>query len=163
MADLLLFVGIVLTAVTLAQALAHALELPGKLRLNREQYFAVQTIYYPGFTIGGAAEPLSILALGGLLLLLPAGGPTFVLVAIALGLMIATQMLFWLVVQPVNRTWTAGTPLSGAAERFFDTGPAAAGGKDWIRLRDRWEHGHLARSITTGVGFILLVLASLHR
>lgn len=163
MADRLLFVAIVLAAVTLAQSLAHALELPGKLRLNKEQYFAVQTIYYPGFTIGGSAEPLSILAIAGLLLLFPAESLTFVLVAGALGLMIATQLLFWLVVQPVNRTWIAGTQLSGTAERFFDTGPAAAGGEDWVRLRDRWERGHLARSLTTGVGFILLVLAALDR
>jgi hypothetical protein len=42
-----------LAAVTMALSLAHALELPGKLRLGKEQYLAVQPIYYPGFTIGG--------------------------------------------------------------------------------------------------------------
>jgi hypothetical protein len=40
---------VMLAAITMALSLAHALELPGKLRLNREQYLAVQTIYYPGF------------------------------------------------------------------------------------------------------------------
>jgi hypothetical protein len=36
---------------------AHALELPGKLRLDRDAYLAVQTIHYPGFTIvGGIGE-----------------------------------------------------------------------------------------------------------
>jgi hypothetical protein len=40
----------------MALSLAHALEVPGKLRLNKEQYLAVQTIYYPGFTLGGIAE-----------------------------------------------------------------------------------------------------------
>jgi hypothetical protein len=34
-------------------SLAHALEFPGKKRLDEKQYKAVQTIYYPGFTIGG--------------------------------------------------------------------------------------------------------------
>jgi hypothetical protein len=29
------------------------LSLPGKLRLDKETYCAVQTIYYPGFTVGG--------------------------------------------------------------------------------------------------------------
>jgi hypothetical protein len=52
MASLLLVVATVIPSV------AHALELPGKRRLTREQYLAVQPIYYPGFTIVGAAEPL---------------------------------------------------------------------------------------------------------
>src|SRR5205809_327776 len=34
-------------------SLAHALEYPGKRRLDRETYLKAQTIYYPGFTIGG--------------------------------------------------------------------------------------------------------------
>ena len=43
-------------------ALTHALEFPGKMRLDKDIYLAAQTIYYPGFTIGGAAEPLNIIA-----------------------------------------------------------------------------------------------------
>src|SRR5262252_5799310 len=58
-----LFVAIMLSAVGMGLSLAHALELPGKRRLSRDTYFAVQTIYYPGFTIGGAfGEPLAIVA-----------------------------------------------------------------------------------------------------
>ena len=37
-----------------ALALSHALEMPGKLRFNKEAYITAQTIYYPGFTIGAA-------------------------------------------------------------------------------------------------------------
>ena len=40
---------VMLAAVTMALSLAHALEFPGKLRLKKEQYLAVQPIYYPGF------------------------------------------------------------------------------------------------------------------
>ena len=36
-----------LVSIAWAQALAHALELPGKLRLGKDAYIAVQTIYYP--------------------------------------------------------------------------------------------------------------------
>ncbi|HET7883004.1 MAG TPA: hypothetical protein VFL55_19120 [Acetobacteraceae bacterium] len=47
----------------MALSLAHALEVPGKLRLPRETYIAVQQISYPGFTIGGAfGESGAILA-----------------------------------------------------------------------------------------------------
>ena len=38
----------------MALVLAHALELPGKRRLSKNTYLAVQPIYYHGFTIGGA-------------------------------------------------------------------------------------------------------------
>ena len=49
--------SIVLVAVAMALALAHALELPGKMRLSNDEYLTVQPIYYPGFAIGGMAEP----------------------------------------------------------------------------------------------------------
>lgn len=45
--------ALVLVSVAMALALAHALELPGKLRLSKEAYLSTQSIYYPGFTIGG--------------------------------------------------------------------------------------------------------------
>jgi hypothetical protein len=48
--------AVFLLSVAMALALAHALELPGKMRLSREQYLATQTIYYPGSTIDGAAR-----------------------------------------------------------------------------------------------------------
>ncbi len=50
--------------VTLAPvpSLAHALELPGKMRLNKASYRTVQPIYYPGFTAAGIAEPAGIIA-----------------------------------------------------------------------------------------------------
>ena len=38
-------VTVFFTAFAMALALAHALELPGKLRLGKETYFAVQSIY----------------------------------------------------------------------------------------------------------------------
>jgi hypothetical protein len=53
--------AVVLVATAMALALAHALELPGKMRLSKEQYLAIQQIYYPGFTIGGVAEPIGLL------------------------------------------------------------------------------------------------------
>ena len=45
--------ALALVAVALTGTLAHALELPGKLRLGREDYLTVQGIYYPGFTRAG--------------------------------------------------------------------------------------------------------------
>jgi hypothetical protein len=55
----------------MSMALTHALEFPGKMHLDKDTYLAVQTIYYPGFTIGGATEPLCIIATLILLFMTP--------------------------------------------------------------------------------------------
>jgi len=49
-----------LAGTAMTMALAHALEFPGKMRLDEQTYMAVQRIYYPGFTVGGIAEPLAV-------------------------------------------------------------------------------------------------------
>lgn len=40
--------SVFLAAVAMALSLAHTLELPGKLRLDKQTYCAMQPIYYPG-------------------------------------------------------------------------------------------------------------------
>lgn len=159
MFDIMLMAAAFLTAIVMGQALTHVLEMPGKMRLDRDQYYTVQTIYYPGFTVGGIAEPLSIVAAAAALLIAPAGGDAFWLIGGALAALILTQLLFWTVVQPVNRQWLGSARLSGAAEHFFRTGQAGSLAGDWTKLRDRWEMGHAARSITATAAFILLLLA----
>lgn len=69
----LAILSLLLVAITMGLSLAHALELPGKLRLDEAAYKKVQEIYYPGFTIGGIAEPAGIVALAALLYLTPYG------------------------------------------------------------------------------------------
>src|ERR687895_1371780 len=64
-------VTVFLVAVAMSLSLAHALELPGKMRLDKDTYLAVQDIYYPGFTYGGLGEGLGMVATLVLLLLTP--------------------------------------------------------------------------------------------
>jgi hypothetical protein len=116
---------VMLAAVTMALSLAHALEFPGKLRLKKEQYLAVQPIYNPGFTIGGIAEPAVILATLALLIVTPAGTAAFWLVAGALAALVMVQVIFWSKTQPVNSFWLAETAPSRSATRFFQTGRGA--------------------------------------
>jgi hypothetical protein len=52
-------ITIFLVAIAMSMAVAHALEFPGKLRLDHKTYATVQTIYYPGFTVAGVGEPLA--------------------------------------------------------------------------------------------------------
>lgn len=57
MLQTLQIVTLALVSIAMTCSLADALELPGKLRLPREIYAAVQPIYYPGFTlVGGFGE-----------------------------------------------------------------------------------------------------------
>ena len=77
MFQLLHILTVILVAIAMALSLAHVLELPGKLRLDRDTYLKVQTIYYPGFTIGGISEPLAALALLMLLFMTQTGTTAF--------------------------------------------------------------------------------------
>jgi len=149
---------VMLAAVTMGLALAHALELPGKLRLNKEQYLVVQGIYYPGFTLGGIAEAGSILAAFVLLILTPSNSRQFWLVAGALIALVAVQVIFWTMTQPVNRYWLRNTELSRTATRFFETGTAAPV-DDWTEMRDRWERSHVLRAIASVLGLLLVTAA----
>ena len=117
--------SVILVAIAMALALAHALELPGKTRLGKEQYLAVQTIYYPGFTLGGIAEPAAIIAVLALLLVGPEGTARAWLTAGALVALITMHLVFWIMTQPVNRFWLSDTQLTAPAQRFFSTGGTA--------------------------------------
>lgn len=155
--EIALIAAAFLTAIVMGQALAHAMEMPGKMRLSRDDYYTVQTIYYPGFTVGGIAEPLSIIATAAALLIASPGRQTFWLVAGALAALGVTQLLFWTVVQPVNRQWLSTAKLSRAAEHFFATGQAASLPGDWTRLRNRWEWGHVGRAVAATSALLLLL------
>src|SRR5205814_9997361 len=97
-----------------------------KMRLTREEYLSVQPIYYPGFTIGGAAEPLSIVLLVALLVLTPAQSSGFWLVLAALAMLIIVQLLFWTMTQPVNRFWFDRAKSRTTPRRLFGTVTPAA-------------------------------------
>src|SRR5919198_92484 len=106
MLTLLQIVTVILVAVAMALALAHALELPGKMRLDQKTYYAVQPIYYPGFTIGGGiGEAGGAIATIVLLFLMPLGSADFWWTLVGLLGLIGMQTVYWLVTHPVNRFW----------------------------------------------------------
>jgi uncharacterized membrane protein YqjE len=75
------------------------------MRLSKEQYLAIQQIYYPGFTIGGVAEPIGLLMLMILLLvfLTPAGSLAFWLKMTAFVALLALHACYWLLTHPVKQ------------------------------------------------------------
>jgi hypothetical protein len=157
MRSVLEVVSVTLAALALAPALAHVLELPGKLHLPEETYVQVQTIYYPGFTIAGIAEPAAIVATLALILLTPPGSVAFALLLGALGCLVAMQLVFWLVVQPVNKHWVARQPLGRAGAGFFALGGITRA--VFPSLRSRWEGGHAVRAALALIALLALIVA----
>lgn len=155
---------LVLVASAMAFSLAHAAELPGKLRLNEETYAAVQPIYYPGFTIGAISEPGSIVALVVLLGFTPRGSPAFAWTLAALISMLAMHLVYWMATHPVNRFWLKDQRLSGVGAGFFSFGQRrgaqpSSEPADWTKLRDRWEYSHVVRAGLAMLALILLAIA----
>jgi len=161
MFNILQILTVMLVAVAMALALAHALELPGKMRLDQKTYYAMQSIYYPGFTIGGISEPVGVILTIVLLWLTPTGSSNFWLTLIALLGLIGMQAVYWLVTHPINKFWVEGENLDRFSSGFFSFGTNKSQSKDnsppkWTALRDRWEYSHVARA-----GFVLLSLITL--
>jgi len=157
---------VMLVAVAMALALAHALELPGKMRLDRETYYAIQPIYYPGFTIGGGiGEAGGTLATLILLCLTPLGSAAFWLTLVALLGLLGMQAVYWLWTHPVNQFWVAGVHLNRFSSGFFSFGAQmsqrehATHPPDWTELRDRWEYSHVARAGCALLSLVALVVA----
>lgn len=159
-------ITVFLACTTFALSFAHALELPGKLRLDKENYRAVQTIYYPGFTLGGFGELLAIVAALGLLLATTAGSTSFILTLIAIVGLIANHVAYWLLTHPVNNFWLKDQDLSGLSGGFFKFGPLTRESRGelgdeeiWRRFRDRWEFSHVLRAVFSAVSLIALIVA----
>src|SRR5579859_3903724 len=155
MFHILQILAVLVVAIAMALALAHALELPGKLRLSKEQYLAVQPIYYPGFTVGGLAEPVALVMVLLLLWRLPFPSAAFWLAAGALAALLAMHATYWLLTHPVNNFWLkdfapADVKLTGLGASFFAAArlgrPDDSATPSWIRLRDRWEYSHVLRA-----------------
>jgi Domain of unknown function (DUF1772) len=152
---------ILTVAVFLATTMGHALELPGKMRLKREHYFAAQTIYWPGFTfIGGGAEVASIILSLLLALLTDWGTTAFWMVWASFLLLAVAHAIYWLLVHPVNKVWTRGMDLEGASRNFFAAGGEEEPEDDWTDLRERWEYAHATRAFLNFAALALLVSAT---
>jgi hypothetical protein len=155
--------AILLVAGAMALALAHALEYPGKLRLDREAYIATQQIYYPGFTIGGLAEGLGLVAMLVLVLVTPGGTISYWLTLAAFVSMLCMHAAYWVLTHPVNKFWLEGVQLKGAGRGFFAFDPLGRTRSDtppdWTALRDRWEVSHIVRAVLSVLALALLATA----
>jgi hypothetical protein len=151
-------IAIFLVAVTMGLSLAHALEFPGKLRLDEPTYRAVQAIYYPGFTTGGLiGEFGGMLALVALIILTPTTAEGFRWTVAALGFLVIGHATYWVVTHPVNAAWLKDTDLAGISKMFF--GLFSTPDADWRHMRNVWEYSHVARAGLHVLGFLSMTLA----
>jgi hypothetical protein len=140
------FVALLTSVLMLGPALAHAFELPNKIRLSREEYFIVQQIYrgWNGFGVLLAVQVVSLLAT---VFLVRLQRRVLVPTVLAVLFILASQGLFWTYTYPANVAtvnWTVQTA-------------------DWARLRLQWEYSHAAGTALQVLAMSCLIIAVLAR
>lgn len=144
--DIAFFIALMATALALGGALAHALELPAKIGMSREDYFVVQQIYAGWNRL---AFLLAIELTGMLALLVIYWREPAVMrpVALALACLVAAQVVFWIWTFPANAV----------------TGNWTVQPENWEQLRTHWEYSHLAGAVFQTGAMAALVVAVLRR
>jgi hypothetical protein len=105
---LLHFVCLFSTALALAPATAHVMELPNKISLPKAEYQVAQQVYR-GWALVGVIVVIALVSNLTLALSLRTQQEPFVTALIACLCIVGTQAIFWLVTFPTNRrtkNWT---------------------------------------------------------
>ena len=137
--DIAFFVALLATALAMGAALAHALELPNKIRLDRDAYFTVQQIYR-GWNLLAGLLLVELVAIVAVIALGWRTRPVRISALVALLCLIGAQALFWSLTFPANTAtsnWTVQPD-------------------NWQTLRRQWEYSHAA-----GAAFQVVAMASL--
>lgn len=126
--------------------MAHALELPNKIDLPKDEYFVIQKAYagWNRLIFLLAIEFLSLLALA-----LISRHEPWVLwpVVISIACLVVAQALFWIYTYPANAetvSWTVAPD-------------------NWRALREQWEYSHAAGAALQVLAMSSLIVAALVR
>lgn len=136
------FASLVLLAICLMPAGAHVFEMPGKMAMDRDAYFAAQAIYN-GWALFGVAIGLGIVALIILTWLVRGTGLPRWFAGAAAVLLLAGLGWFFLRVYPMNvvtQNWTVVPD-------------------NWQAVRAQWESGHAVNAALTLLSFLALCFA----
>lgn len=145
------FVAIMATAIAMTACVAHALELPAKMRYEPPLYAMLHRTLYPNFgRFAGPAESLAVVSTVALAWWCRLRRHhAFPLTAGAAGCLVGAHVIFWSVVHPVNVEMI---------EWPLDAIPP-----DWTVARDRWEYGHAVRAVLVTSAMAALVASVLGR
>jgi len=133
-----------LTASILVPSGAHLFELPGKIGLSREAYFAVQGIY-AGWALFGIPIVAAILANGALYVTLRRREPQAARWAlVSAALITASLAVFFIWIFPANQATGNWTTIPD----------------NWEVLRRHWEYAHAANALIVFAAFLATVMAT---
>lgn len=132
------FISLLFTALALGIALAHALELPNKINLSREDYLTVQQIYR-GWALLGIIEVTALLSTLVLTIKVRHDPEAFRPTLAALLCISVALAVFFIFTYPANQQTDNWIQL-----------PA-----NWLELRRQWEYSHATRA-----GLLLIALIS---
>lgn len=140
------FVAILLVAIALGAALAHLMELPGKMTYDAQFYVYLHRTLYPTFgRTAGWAEAVALFAVAGLAWRVRKRGAALPLTLTAAVCQSVAMIVFLAFVLPANRAM-GSWPL--------DAIPA-----EWTSWRNQWEYGHAARAVLMLTALAALVLS----
>jgi hypothetical protein len=144
------FLTLLLAALGLTMGAAHVLELPPKMGYDAQLYTAVTSTLYRLFGLVGSIFQVGSILTAVVLAWLVRGRRSFRLTLAGALALVASLGLWAALVQPVNAEWG----------HVFHADPGAAPAA-YLRLRDRWEYGHVAAFAAWLTGFGCLVLSVL--
>lgn len=151
MIQALRFATLLLAALGLAPGAAHLLELLPKLHYPAATYMAVTGTLYRYFgVVGGAVQVGALLTASWLAFLLRRRRSFGPVLAGALGLLLSLA-LWAMLVAPVNAEWAEA----------LQSAPRSSAIEAYLRLRPRWEYGHVAAFVAWLAGYSLLLLGVL--
>lgn len=133
------FLSLLLTSVTLSAGLAHLFALPNKIHLSREDYLVAQQIYR-GWALLGIVMFAALLLTLSLTVAVRRLPKVFPLTLTALVCMAASLVVFFVFTYPANEMTQNWTVLPDG----------------WRALRAQWEYSHAA-----GAGLSLVAMAAL--
>ena len=138
------FLAVILTALALVPSGAHLLEMPNKIRLAPDAYFAAQQLY-AGWWMTGLLHMAALIANAVLAAMLRHDRTRFRFALFGAAMLVAFFAVFF--------TWTF--PANQATSNWTQI-PA-----DWEQLRRAWEISHAANALILFLALCAVVMAAL--
>ncbi len=142
------FATLILAALGLTLGAAHVLELPPKMKYDAQMYAAVTSTLYLLFGSVGAAIQVGAILAAVVLTYSVRGTRSFRQTLLGTLGLVLSLVLWFALVAPVNSEWS----------RVIHSAPASVP-EVYLRLRPRWEWGHVAAFAAWLIGFTLLLLS----